>query len=110
VREFWLRLATDFELVERCKDLRDTLSDLEQRMRVSDDKYSRLLLEVESKGDQVEQCMDHLTSKTQEIERLKMALRDADDEKERERERQQGLIARLRASVRPRSRLRRDTY
>jgi chromosome segregation ATPase len=106
VREFWLRLATDFELLERCKDLRDRLSDIEQRVGGVEDKYSRLLLQLDDKCDEVQQCMDHLADKTKEIERLRMALRDAEDEKERQR----GLIARLRASVRPKSPFRRDIH
>ena len=45
--------------------------------------------------------MDNLDDKTREIEKLTMALRDAEDEKEREWERQLVLVARLRASVCP---------
>lgn len=99
MREFWLRLVTDFEQLELCKGFRDKMSGFEQRMRVLDDTCSRLLLEVETERDRVKQYMDKLRDKSQEIEKLTMALREADDEKEREREHQQGLIARLRASV-----------
>ena len=60
---------------------------------------SRLLLEIKNECDRVQQYMDKLDDKTREIEKLTMALRDAEDEKEQEWDRQQVLVARLRASV-----------
>lgn len=99
MREFWLRLVTDFEQLELCRGFQDKISGFEQRMRVLDDTRSMLLLEVETERGRVRQYMDKLEDKSQEVEKLTMALRDADDEKECEREYQQCLIARLRASV-----------
>ena len=64
-----------------------------------DETYSRLSLEIESERDRVQQYMDKLDDKTREVERLTMALRDAEDEKDRDQDRQQVLVARLRASV-----------
>jgi len=60
---------------------------------------SRLLLEIKNECDRVQQYMDKLDDKTWEIEKLTMALCDAEDEKEWERDRQQVLVARLQASV-----------
>jgi hypothetical protein len=55
--------------------------------------------------------MDKLDDKTREIERLTMALRDAEDERDRDRDRQQVLVARLRASVcSTKSRIQHGTY
>ena len=99
VREFWLKLVTDFERLEICKGLQEKVSTFERRMTGLDERYTRLSLEIENERDRVQQYMDKLDDKTREVERLTMALRDADDEKERERERQQVLVARLRASV-----------
>ena len=80
------------------------MSSFEQRMAGFDEECSRLLLEIENERDRVQQYMDKLDDKAREIERLTMALRDAEDEKEREQERQQVLVARLRASVCPTNR------
>jgi chromosome segregation ATPase len=99
VREFWLKLVTDFEQLELFKGFQDKISSFEQRVRLLGDTCTRLSLQVENERDRVQQYMNKLDDKTLEIEKLTMALRDADDEKERERERQQVLIARLRASV-----------
>jgi chromosome segregation ATPase len=101
VREFWLRLVTDFEQLEPCRGLQDKISDIEQRMSVLDETRSVLLLEVETERDRARQYMDKLEDKSEEVEKLRMALRDANDEKEHERELQQCLVARFRASVCP---------
>jgi len=95
----WPRPVTDFERLEICKGLQEKMSHLEQRMTGFDETYSRLLLEINNERDRVQRYMDKLDNKIREIERLTMALRDAEDQKERERERQQVLVARLRASV-----------
>jgi len=99
VQEFWLRLVPDFERLEICKGLQEKMSNFERRMTGFDEMCSRLLLEIENERDRVQQYMDKLDDKTREIEKLTLALRDAEDEKERERDRQQVLVARLRASV-----------
>jgi hypothetical protein len=99
VREFWLRLVTDFEQLELCRGFQDKISGFEQRMRVLDETRSMLQLEVETERERVQQYMDKLEDKSQEVEKLTMALRDANDEKEHERDLQQCLVARLRASV-----------
>jgi len=99
VQEFWLRLVPDFERLEICKGLQEKMSNFERRMTGFDEMCSRLLLEIENERDRGQQYMDKLDDKTREIEKLTMALRDAEDEKERERDRQQVLVARLRASV-----------
>jgi len=75
------------------------MSSFERRMTGFDEMCSRLLLEIENERDRVQQYMDKLDEKTWEIEKLTMALRDAEDEKDRDRDRQQVLVARLRASV-----------
>ena len=94
----WPRPVTDFERLEICKGLQQKMSNLEQRMTGFDETYSRPLLEINNERDRVQRYMDQLDDEIQ-IDRLTMALRDAEDQKERERERQQVLVARLRASV-----------
>jgi len=55
---------------------------------------SRLLLGIENERNRGQKYMDKFDDKTREVERLTMALCDAE-----ERERQQVLVAHLRASV-----------
>ncbi|KAH9995497.1 hypothetical protein BJV77DRAFT_222342 [Russula vinacea] len=98
VREFWLRLVTDFEQMDQC---REEKSSLEQRMEVLEEfrgRCSRLQLEVERQRSQAQQYANRLEGKSREIERLTTALRNVDDDVKQERERQDVLIARLRAS------------
>jgi len=99
VREFWLKLITDFERLETCKGIQEKVFTIERCLTGFDETCSRLLLEIENERDRGQQYMDKLDDKTREIERLTMALRDAEDEQERKRDRQQVLVARLRASV-----------
>jgi len=104
VREFWLKPVTDFERLETCKDLQEKVFTIERRLTGFEETCSRLLLEIENERDRGQQYMDKLDDKTREIERLTMALRDAEDEqdRDRDRDRQLVLVARLRASVWPR--------
>jgi hypothetical protein len=106
VREFWLRLVRDLELLDGVKDLRDSILSMEQRINVldearsrKDEAYSRLLQEAEKERSQARQYADKLEDNTREIQRLTVALRNADDEAKREQERQHVLVSRLRASV-----------
>ena len=99
VREFWLKLVTGFEQLETFKGLQEKVFTIERRLTGFDERCSRLLLEIENERDRGQRYMDKLDDKTREVERLTMALRDAEDEKQRERDRQQVLVARLRASV-----------
>lgn len=111
MQEFWLRLVADFERLEICKGLQEKMSNFERRMTGFDELCSRLQLEIENERDRAQQCMDKLDDKTREIERLTMALRDAEDERDRDRDRQQVLVARLRASVcSTKSRIQHGTY
>jgi len=95
LREFWLRLVTDFERLEICKGLQEKMSTFERRMTGLDETCSRLSLEIENERNQVQQYMDKLDDKTREVERLTMALRDAEDEKDRDQDRQQASARRL---------------
>jgi hypothetical protein len=70
----------------------------EARSRL-DEKCSRLLLEAKEERSQARQYAERLENKTREIQKLTVALRNADDEAEQERERQRILVSRLRASV-----------
>ncbi|KAH9995439.1 hypothetical protein BJV74DRAFT_830097 [Russula compacta] len=97
VREFWLRLATDFEQLGHCKEVQDKLSNFEQRNKVLDETCSRLLQEIETKRGQAQQYFNESEDKTREIDTLTTALRDADEKFEQEQESQNALIARLRA-------------
>lgn len=100
MREFWLRLATDFEQLGHCKEAQDKLSNFEQRNKVLDETCSRLLQEVETERGKAQQYFNELEDKTREIDTLTVALHDADEEFEQKQESQKTLITRLRALVR----------
>lgn len=100
MREFWLRLVPDFEELEICKEIRNELSGVEQRVRVLDEACSALLLEVETERNRTQLYMNIVQDKTREVEELMAALRDDDDERRQERDQQDVLVARLRAAVR----------
>jgi chromosome segregation ATPase len=99
-----MNLATDFERLEGLEDktfgLQAQFSSLEQHIDVLDNRHSRLLLEVEEERKQAQQYLAEIEDKEREIDKLKVALRTADDEASQEQERQNVIIARLRASVR----------
>ena len=92
MREFWLRLAEDFEDLDERKVLKKELSGLKQYLE-------SINLQVEDLSRQVQRCAHMLEDKTQEIERLTVALRNAEGEVEQEREHQRVRIAHHRASV-----------
>lgn len=92
MREFWLRLAEDFEDLDERKVLKKKVSSLEQRLDSINPHFEDLSRRV--------QHYDHtLEDKTQEIERLTVALRNAEGEVEQEREHQRVRIAHHRALV-----------
>ncbi|KAI0305834.1 hypothetical protein B0F90DRAFT_929774 [Multifurca ochricompacta] len=63
VREFWLRLVPFFEQWDQCKELRNRLPSLEERLNVLDQTCSRLQLEVESERNQTQQLLEKLENR-----------------------------------------------
>jgi cell division FtsZ-interacting protein ZapD len=105
-----MNLATDFERLDEYEGLRAQISSYQQRLGVVDILSSNLLVEVDRERNRAQQYLAVIEDKTREIDKLAVALRTADDEASQERERQHVLIARLRASVRLKSRLPRDAH
>lgn len=102
VRAFWMNLVADFAKLDEFEEFRVQISRLEQRMEdleMLKNTRSGLLLEVEKERNRAQQYLAVVEDKTREIDKLIVALRNAQDEAEEEREQQHVLIARLRASV-----------
>ncbi len=97
-----MNLVADFAKLDEFEEFRVQISRLEQRMEdleMLKNTRSGLLLEVEKERNRAQQYLAVVEDKTREIDKLIVALRNAQDEAEEEREQQHVLIARLRASV-----------